>query len=380
MRVVIAPDKFKDCLTAQEVADAMVAGVRLADSLAEIECCPIADGGEGTVAALVSATGGKLLTRRVTGPLPEMKVDATFGILGDGETAVIEMAAASGLALLRPEDRDPLATTTFGTGELLQEAVRLGARKIILGIGGSATCDAGIGCAQACGFTVLTRDGDPVSPTEPLCGRDLAHVLTVKRGRGEVTNGVQITVACDVTNPLFGPDGAAPVYGPQKGASPSTVAWLDEQLRALAARMGCLDIATTAGAGAAGGLGFGMMAYFGAALRRGIDIVLETTNLRDHLRNADLCLTGEGRFDSQSLSGKAVAGVARACKEAGVPCVVLAGCIEGGASESFRSHGIAAVFSILDAPMSLESAMKHAPELIQRISRNVIYLASPQRS
>src|SRR5437763_14852044 len=224
MRLVIAPDKFKGCLSADEVARAIADGARRADPSIEIDSCPLADGGEGTVAALVAATGGTLVTRRVTGPLPEMKVDATFGVLGDrpGEprTAVVEMAAASGLALLRPDQYDPLATTTFGTGELIRAAAEMGVRNILLGIGGSATVDGGIGCAQGAGLPVLLRDGEPTSPTEPLCGRDVERVELVKHGRGSPVDGVTITVACDVTNPLFGPPGAAPVFGPQKGATP----------------------------------------------------------------------------------------------------------------------------------------------------------------
>ena len=183
MKLVIAPDKFKGCLNARQVAEAIAAGVRDARPDARIDLCPMADGGEGTVDALVAATGGRTLTRRVTGPLPEMKVDAPFGILGDGETAVVEMAAASGLHLLKPDQYDPMATTTFGTGELLMAAAEMGVKRIILGIGGSATIDGGIGCAQACGLPVLLEGGEPVAMTEPLCGRDLESVLLVKHGR-----------------------------------------------------------------------------------------------------------------------------------------------------------------------------------------------------
>src|SRR4051812_3606491 len=184
MRIVIAPDKFKGCLDAAAVAAALARGVRRAVTDADLALCPVADGGEGTVAALVSATGGRIETRRVTGPLPEMNVEAAFGVLGDGGIAVVEMAAASGLHWLKPGERDPLAATTFGTGELLVEAAKLGVKRIILGIGGSATVDAGIGCAQACGLPVILEGGVPVSPTEPLCGRDLPSVVLVKHGRG----------------------------------------------------------------------------------------------------------------------------------------------------------------------------------------------------
>jgi glycerate kinase len=270
IRVVIAPDKFRGSLTAVEAAEAMAVGVRRAHPDAVIDICPVADGGEGTVSALVSATGGSFHTCRVTGPLPEQKVDATFGMLGDDlkanihsrklpqdqltakasvRTAVIEMSAASGLALLEPQDRNPLYTTSFGTGELLVEAARLGARQIILGIGGSATADGGIGCAQACGLPVLLEGGEPVSDTEPLTGADLPRVVLIKHGRGSPIDRVTITVACDVRNPLYGPEGAAAVYGPQKGATPEQVKMLDEYLRVLAQRTGKLAEAEAPGAG-----------------------------------------------------------------------------------------------------------------------------------
>ena len=227
----------------------------------------------------MAATNGRILTRRVTGPLPEMKVDTSFGILGDGKTAVVEMAAASGLALLEAEDRNPLNTTTFGTGELLVAAAEQGVRQIILGIGGSATVDGGIGCAQACGLPVILEGGGPVCATEPLCGRDLDSVILIKHGRGSPVERVKITVASDVSNPLYGPDGAAAVFGPQKGATAQQVRWLDDALRGLALRTGKLDQAARPGAGAAGGLGFGMLAFLGARLQSGAQIMIEATRL-----------------------------------------------------------------------------------------------------
>jgi glycerate 2-kinase len=371
LRIIIAPDKFKDCLTAPQVCSAIAAGIRHVDPSIEIEECPVADGGEGTVAALVAATGGKIVRRTVTGPLPEMKVNAALGMLGDGNTAVIEMAAASGLALLAPQDRNPLHTTTFGTGELLNAAVELGATHVILGIGGSATVDGGIGCAQACGHTIILQDGEPVSLTEPLVGADVERVVMVKRHRGEKTDRVKITVACDVTNPLFGMNGAAPVFGPQKGATPAAVQQLDAALRELATRNNKLDLADQPGAGAAGGLGFGMLAFFGAQLRPGIDIVLQATNLAERLKHADLCLTGEGRLDSQSLSGKTAIGVARLCKSAGVPCIALGGSIDPD-MEAALAEGLNAWFSICDGPMSLENAMGSAHELLSRAAANLL--------
>jgi glycerate kinase len=376
MRIVIAPDKFKGCLSAPGVCRAIADGVRQVDPAIDIDECPVADGGEGTVAALVAATGGTLFRRRVTGPLPEMKVDAEFGMLGDRTTAVIEMSAASGLALLAPQDRNPLNTTTFGTGELLNAAVELGATHIILGIGGSATVDGGIGCAQACGHTIVLEDGEPISATEPLVGADMDRVVMVKRHRGEKTDRVKITVGCDVTNPLFGENGAAVIYGPQKGATPAQVLELDESLRQLATRNGKLDLGATPGAGAAGGLGFGMLAFFGAELRSGFSIVAEAVDLAGRLRGADLCITGEGRLDGQTAeSGKAVDGVARLCQSANIPCIALVGTIGEGAEKCFET-GVTSYFSIVPGPMSLEQAMRETPGRLSDAAARVLRLFS----
>ncbi|HEX4124419.1 MAG TPA: glycerate kinase [Tepidisphaeraceae bacterium] len=370
MKILIAPDKFKGSLSAIEAADAIAAGIRRVWPDAVLDLCPVADGGEGTVSALVAATGGSIQVRRVTGPLPEMKVDAAFGLLGDGQTAVIEMAAASGLALLRPDQRDPLATTTFGTGELLDAAAILGVRHVLLGIGGSATVDAGIGCAQACGLPIILEAGEPVAMTEPLCGRDIDRVVLVKHGRGEAIEGVRITVACDVNNPLYGPTGAAPVFAPQKGASPQVVRQLDESLRRLALRVGKDDIAHYPGAGAAGGLGFGMMAFFRAELRSGIDIVLDAVRLSDRLTDCDLCITGEGSLDAQSLHGKAPAGVAALCMQKGIPCIALAGRL-GSDLADLKSHGILAAYALADGSRPVEECVANAKPLLCELAERV---------
>jgi glycerate 2-kinase len=370
MRIVVAPDKFKGCLSAAGVADAMERGLRRAAPEAEIDRCPMADGGEGTVEALVGATGGLFVVRRVTGPLPEMKVDARFGILGDGGTAVIEMSAASGLALLRREDLDPTRTTTFGTGELLMAAAQMGVSRIVLGIGGSATIDGGVGCAQACGLPVILEGGETVSAGEPLVGADVHRVVLIKNGRGSIIERVRIEVACDVTNPLCGQDGAAMVYGPQKGATPAQIRELDAALMQLARRTGKLDQANLPGAGAAGGLGFGMAAFFGAALKSGVEIVMDAVRLRDRLKSADLCVTGEGRFDSQSLRGKAVGGVAGMCKQLGVPCVVLAGSVDQ--KVDFSGLGIIGAYGVNGKSVELEESIKNAAELISTASENIL--------
>ena len=371
MKVVVAPDKFKGSLTAPQASAAIAAGVSRADPSASIDECPMADGGEGTVAALVAATGGRFETRRVTGPLPEMNVQATFGVLGDRQTAVVEMAAASGLVLLKEEDRDPLNTTTFGTGELLNAAAQLQVNRIILGIGGSATVDAGIGCAQACGLPVILREGEPVSPTEPLCGRDLDSVVLVKHGRGSAIERVKIIVACDVDNPLFGPNGAAAVFGPQKGATPQQVRWLDTALRRLAERTGKLTEANAPGAGAAGGLGFAMLAFFGASLERGAAIVIEATRLRERLSAADLCITGEGRLDSGSLGGKAPVAAARLCRQLNVPCVALVGSI-GPGSEAALREGMRRCVSIQESAADTADSIRRAPELLTAAAERIV--------
>src|SRR5450432_201246 len=328
MKIVIAPDKFKDCLSAEKVADAIALGVQRADRKIKIEICPMADGGEGTVDALVAATGGEIATKNVTGPLPRMKIKAPIGILGgngNGLTAVIEMSAASGLQLLAADQRNPMRTTTYGTGELLREAAKLGAKRIILGIGGSATIDGGVGCAQAWGATFTLNSGTAYREGgRRLTGGDLVNLRSITSSLPLETQGIEFIVACDVGNPLLGPDGAAPIFGPQKGATPEQIDQLESGLTRLLEKTGRHDLANLPGAGAAGGLGFGMMAFFNATLRPGIDIITEAIGLRERLRGADLCITGEGSFDTQSLAGKTTIGVARICKELDVHCIALA--------------------------------------------------------
>lgn len=370
MRIVVAPDKLKGTCPATDAADAIADGVLRAVPEAEIDRCPVSDGGEGFVATMVHATNGRLLTRRVTGPLPELRVDATFGFLGnEPTTAVIEMSSAAGLALLPPHLRDPTATTTFGVGELIRHAIEAGAKHVVLGIGGSATCDAGLGCAQACGLPVLLRDGHPVHDTEPLCGRDLDRVYLVKRSRGSIVDGIRFTVACDVTNPLFGPSGAAFVYAPQKGATPEQVRELDRGLQHLARAQHAMDLAGRPGAGAAGGLGFGMMAFFNAEMRRGAELVIEAVGLERRLLHADLCFTAEGRVDEQSAHGKATHAVASLCQRLGIPCIVLAGSV-GDVSAMLRD-GATACLSICDRTMSLEEASREVRPLLSRLADSV---------
>lgn len=375
MRIVIAPDKFKHCLSASQVAEAVAAGwrrVRTGDSL---DLCPMSDGGEGFVDAMTRACGGRTCTREVTGPLPEMKVEATFAVLdapaSDGAaTGVVEMSAASGIALLPRHLRDPEATTTFGTGQLLLAAAEAGCRRILLGVGGSATIDGGIGCCHAAGLPVLLDGGEPTSLTEPLCGRDLPRVVGIKSHRGERLAGVDITVCCDVSNPLCGPNGAARVFGPQKGATPAQVEQFDVWLAQLSRRCGKDETACRPGAGAAGGLGFGMMAFFGASMRPGAEMVIDATGLRERLRGADLCITGEGSLDHSSLGGKAPIRVAQLCRELGVKCYAITGSLNESTPPVFE-----AVLTARQLATSDEDSHARASELIascgERFARSV---------
>jgi glycerate kinase len=273
------------------------------------------------------------------------------------------MAAASGLALLKPDERDPMRATTFGTGELLMAAASLGVDRIILGIGGSATIDGGVGCAQACGLPIILQGGEVVSPGEPLTAGDIPRIVLIKHGRGSPIERVKIDVACDVTNPLFGKNGAAEVYGPQKGATPQQVQELDAALTELARRNGKMAEAAIPGAGAAGGLGFAMAAFFHALLKRGIDLVMDAVHFRRRLAGADLCLTGEGRLDQSTLNGKVIAAVARACREADVRCIALAGSVEPGVD--FAPLGIEPM-RIGDVATTEAQSMRDADGLIAK--------------
>lgn len=352
MKVVVAPDSFKGSLTAHQVCDAIAQGVRAADPEAQVVLVPVADGGEGTVQSLVDATQGQLVEVQVEGPLGA-PVTAAFGLLSDGETAVIEMAAASGLPLVPVADRNPLLTSTYGTGELIRAALDRGCRRLIIGIGGSATNDGGAGMAQALGARFLAADGTPLGR---MTGGRLAEVARIDTSELDPRlKDTSLRVACDVDNPLFGPKGAAHVYGPQKGASPQMVealdAGLDHYAERLRADLGA-DVALVPGAGAAGGLGAGLLAFCGASLERGVQIVLDTLDLAGEVQNADLVITGEGRVDFQTAFGKTCSGVAQVARAAGVPVVALGGSVELGVG------GFDAVLSMVNEPLALEAAME----------------------
>lgn len=363
MRIVVAPDSYKGSVSALQVAEAMARGIRRIFPHSEVVRVPVADGGEGTVEAMICAAGGQLRHTEVTAPLGD-RVLAHWGVLGDGRTAVIEMAAASGLTLV-PRDRlDPRISTSFGTGELIRAALDAGLRRIILGIGGSATNDGGVGMAQALGVSFLDSKGTPLAAG----GAALAGLAQIDLGKLDSRLGeTELIVACDVDNPLSGPRGASAVFGPQKGASATVVQELDAALSHFAqiARQATgRDVALAAGAGAAGGLGAGLLFFTPAQLRPGVEIVLEAANFAERLQGARFVLTGEGRTDFQTACGKAPVGVARHAKAAGLPVFCLSGGIGQGADEVLQ-HGIDAVLSICDRPMTLEESMRDGEALIE---------------
>lgn len=376
MKILISPDSFKGSLTAIRAAESIASGVRRAVPEAETTLIPLADGGEGTVEALVRATDGRIIRTPATDPLGN-KIDSFFGILGDGETAVVEMAAASGLPLVPEDRRNPLVTTTFGAGELIRAALDAGCEKLILGIGGSATNDGGIGAIQALGGSFKGDSGREVG----FGGGELARVRSIDlAGLDPRVRETAIVVACDVDNPLTGDRGASVVFGPQKGATPEMVAELDAGLRNLAKvirRDVGVDVESLPGAGAAGGLGAAAVAFLGAQLKPGIEIVMEAAHFADRLKDADLVITGEGKIDAQTLRGKTIMGVLRAAKSAGVPVLALAGVVEPEGYE-LLDHGATAVVPIVTEPMSQEEALERAGELLSAAAERAMMMLSHQ--
>jgi len=372
VKVVVAPDSFKGCLTALEVGEALKAGILSARRQAVVDVVPMADGGEGTVQSLVDASSGQVLRAEVLDPLGR-PIMAEFGLMGDGKTAVIEMAAASGLPLLDDSERNPMVTTTYGTGQLIKAALDAGATKLIVGIGGSATNDGGAGMAQALGVKLLDEAGCEIGRG----GGSLKRLARIgMSGIDPRIAGVEVVVACDVTNPLTGPNGASAVYGPQKGATPDMVEELDRALSHYAdvirQQLG-VDIANVKGAGAAGGLGAGLMAFLRAALRPGVDIVIEATRLADRIAGADLVITGEGRIDSQTKMGKTPMGVARVAQQYGVPVIGVAGQVAADA-DVLHDLGFAALIGIVDGPMTLAESVRSAEKLLTRTGARIMRL------
>lgn len=374
MKIVVAPDSFKESLDAVKAAEAIQMGIKEVLPDSHLVLLPIADGGEGTTNALVRAGNGKFIDTPVSGPLGNT-VLARWGVLADG-TGVMEMAAASGLPLVPPEQRNPMLTSTLGTGQLLRAALDYGCTRIILGIGGSATNDGGAGVICALGAKLLDGEGREIEPNAKglldLAAMDISGVDS------RLAN-TRIEIACDVNNPLLGPRGASRIYGPQKGADPAMVEVLEQALAKFAnVAQGQFnkDIASFTGSGAAGGLAAGLSLIAPIQLRPGIELVLETIRFQEHLADADLAITAEGRIDAQSAMGKAVSGVANLAKAAGVPVLALCGTLGRDYQEVYR-EGVNAVIPILDAPMPLEHAMADTSRLLTEASARVmrIFLA-----
>ncbi|ADO82264.1 glycerate kinase [Ilyobacter polytropus] len=354
MKVVIAVDSFKGSLSSLELGQLIENGIKKIYENAEVKKVPVADGGEGTVDALVEGTKGQFVDVKVHDPFMRL-IDAKYGIMGNN-VAVIEMAEASGLPLLKPEERDLRKATTYGTGELIKDAIEKGCREFIIGIGGSATNDAGLGMMQALGYKFLDKDGELLGYGGEIMGK-VAEIDS--SGTMDGLNKCRFSVACDVDNPFYGPKGAAHVYSRQKGADDETVEYLDLSLQKLALTLKektGKDISDIPGAGAAGGLGGGFVAFLDGELKPGIDIILQEVGLAESIEGADFVITGEGRIDFQSVMGKAPMGVSKMSRDKGIPVIAIAGCVADDAG-AMHDHGLDAFFSTINYPVSLEEAM-----------------------
>ncbi|MUG04135.1 glycerate kinase [Bombella sp. ESL0378] len=369
MKIAIVCDSFKGSLSTLEVAREIKAGFSRIFPHADYLCLPMADGGEGTVEAFAQGTGGQIMACSVTGPLGK-PVSAFWGVSGDGRTAVIEMAAAAGLPLLKPDEYAPLQTTTYGVGELVRAALDHGCQHIIIGLGGSATNDGGAGFAQALGVRLLDERGRDLPPG----GAALAHLAQIDAsGLDARLAYVTLEGACDVTNPLTGPQGASAIFGPQKGASPQDVAQLEAALThyvTLLASQSGRNIAHISGAGAAGGLGGGLLAFTHVTLRPGVEIIAEQLHLAEHFAEMDLIITGEGRMDGQTVHGKAPMGVAQIAKRFGKPVIAIVGST-GKDVELVHQVGIDAVFDTVSHPADLTTVLEEAPSSLRRVAENV---------
>jgi len=372
MKILICPDKFKDCLSAASVAIHLQNGIARVLPEADCKIIPMADGGEGTVEALVAATGGQIEQARVHDPLMR-SISSFFGITGDGKTAVIEMAAASGLALLKPEERNPLLTTTYGTGELIRHALDKGCKEIILGIGGSATVDGGAGMAQALGVSFTDDTGWEIRPG----GGSLGSINKIDRANLDPRVAqCKIYAACDVTNPLTGALGAAHIFGPQKGATPEMVMLLEGYLKHYARVIRetvHIDVESIPGSGAAGGMGAGILALLGGTLKPGVELISQAVHLEDWIGWADLVITGEGKMDYQTGFGKTPAGVANLASRLNKPVLAITGTL-GGEPDQFKELGLPMVMPITDRPMTLEQSISDAGRLLENAAERVFSL------
>lgn len=369
MKIIIAPDSFKDSLSAEGVANAIALGLADVWPDASLVKCPMADGGEGTVESILAACAGQLCTSRVQGPLGA-SVEARWGWLPQSHTAIIEMAEASGLQLVPVGQRDACSSSTFGTGELIRAALDAGAQRIILAIGGSATNDGGAGALQALGVKLLNRQGQVLRHG----GLALAELSSIELdGMDPRLAQVRFEIAADVNNPLCGAHGASAIFGPQKGASAQQVQQLDQALGHFADNCADVlpkDVRDEPGSGAAGGLGFAAKAFLDAQFRPGVEVVAELVGLADAMRGADLVITGEGRFDAQTLRGKTPFGVARIARQQGVPVIVIAGTL-GEGYEQMYEQGVDAAFALPSGPMTLAQACAEAPRLLRERAQDI---------
>lgn len=370
--IVLAPDSFKESMTAKEVCEAMERGIKKGNPNVTCIHVPMADGGEGTMQSLVDATGGTVHTVTVTGPLGD-QVEASYGISGDGSTGVLEMASASGIHLVPIAQRNPLVTTTYGTGELIKACLDHGVSRLLIGIGGSATNDGGAGVVQALGGKLLDAEGKELA----FGGGELGRLARLDlSGFDPRLQDVEVEVACDVTNPLCGETGASHVFGPQKGAKPEMIEQLDRSLRHYAGVMKQQlgkDIIDYPGAGAAGGLGGGLMVFLNGTLKKGIDMVVDYTGLEEKVRQADMVWTGEGGMDFQTQYGKTPFGVARVAKKHGKPVVALAGRV-GDGIDVLYDQGMDAIFGIMPGAATLSEALANGVQNVERTSENIVRL------
>ncbi|QQK75385.1 glycerate kinase [Salicibibacter cibarius] len=367
--IIIAPDSFKESMSAREAAEAIQTGFQQASVHHDYHLIPMGDGGEGTMEALTANLDGAYHTLQVEGP-DKHRIEATYAVSADGKIAIMEMAQASGLDRVAAQYRDVGAASTYGTGEMIYAALDRGVQKIILGIGGSATNDGGAGMIEALGAQLLDDHGKAIARG----GVGLEHLATIDVSELDPRlQKTEIVVACDVTNPLLGEKGASAIFGPQKGADTAMVQRLDDALAHFHARTveaTGYDVNDTPGAGAAGGLGYALMAYLNADLKPGIDLVLEETDFRAYARNADVIITGEGKIDGQSVYGKTPVGVAKAGKETDTFVIAMCGQL-GDKYEEVYNHGIDAVFSLVPGAISVQDAMEHGKTYLQQAARNI---------
>lgn len=371
MKFILAPDSFKESMTSKDACNAMERGIKKVIKDAICIKVPMADGGEGTVEALVESTGGIIVNTLVTHPLGDKKIKAEYGLLGNGEKAIIEMASASGIHLVEREKRNPLITTTYGTGELILDAINRGVKHIIIGIGGSATNDGGAGMLQALGCHLLDKEGNEL----PFGGAALIKLNTIDlTGFDTRLKEVTFEVACDVTNPLIGEKGASRIFGPQKGATEEMVLELDKALSNYAEiikRELKVDVANVEGAGAAGGLGAALLTFLNGELKRGIDLIIKHTDLENKIQGADFVFTGEGAIDNQTIFGKTPMGVAAIAKKHNVNTIAFAGKIGDGV-ENLYDIGINSIFGIMRGVCSLDEALKNGEINLEKTVENVV--------